>query len=719
MSIIRSNANTPLNENNPSNLFNLLSYLSREQYGDRPLLYGQYYNAPVRDMKEGKAVYAEKNGKYVEISHKPIYIFDPQFCTIFPRMFSSEGSHVMSYKDWANIKGTPVESTNQRGESEKVYVPTFTENLRFFFRYQVGWMYLRYFMWNFAGRQNDIQGNMHNDNLKGNWISGIKFIDELRLGPQDRLPENISGYKFKHNKGRNTYFFLPLLLGLAGLFNHYKKDKKNFSVVMLLFFMTGLAIVLYLNQKPFEPRERDYSYVGSYYAFSIWIGLGVLTLIQWVGKKFPGLLSGVLIIILCLVLVPCIMANQNWDDHDRSRRYTSTDSAYDYLNSCAPNAILFSMGDNDTFPLWCAQEVLGIRTDVRVVNLSYLSADWYIDQMKRKVNDSDPLPFAMTSDKYKTGTRDMLYVVDRVGKYADLKEVMDFVASDNPETKTLPSAGERIEYIPANKLSLAVDAKKVLMNKTVTAQFADSIAPEMQWDLGKKKVLYKNDMIVLDIMANNNWERPVYFAITVPDENYLGMEKYFRLDGLAYRIIPVSHTNRDGQYGSIDTQILYDNLMNKFKWGNVTDPRVYIDENNIRMLSNFRNNFSRLAEALINENKTDQAVKVLDKCFEVLPIEQIPLNYWALPLIEQYYRAKQVTKGNDLVNKLFASLTEEAQYYSRLNNKFANSIDPEKRMCLYTMSQLAQITDTFDQKDLSRNITNVLRGYMSTSGNEQ
>jgi hypothetical protein len=377
------------------------------------------------------------------------------------------------------------------------------------------------------------------------------------------------------------------------------------------------------------------------------------------------------------------------------------------------------MGDNDTFPLWCAQEVMGIRTDIRVVNLSYLSADWYINQMKRKVYDSDPLSFSMSNDKYKTGTRDMLYVVDRVGKYADLKEVMDFVASDNPETKSLPTAGERIEYIPANKLSLKVDPRKVLMNKTVSAQFADSIVQEMKWDLGKRKALYKNDMMVLDFMANNNWERPVYFAITVPDENYLGMEKYFRLDGLAYRIIPVSCTNRDGQFGSIDTQILYDNLMNKFKWGNAADPRVYIDENNIRMLSNFRNNFARLAEALINENKTDQAVKALDKCFEVLPVEQIPLNYWALPLIEQYYRAKQTTKANDLANKLFTSLSEEAQYYSRLKSRFANSIEPEKRMCLYTMNQLGLITDTFGQKDLSRNIKSIMQGYMRTLDTEQ
>jgi len=713
MTIIRSNANTPLNESNPSNLFNFLSYLSREQYGDRPLLYGQYYNAPIRDMKDGKAIYARKDGKYKEISHKPEYVYDPQFCTLFPRMYSSEGSHVSGYKQWANIKGIPVETTNQHGEAESVNKPTWGENIKFFWKYQVGWMYFRYFMWNFAGRQNDIQGLFKSDNLRGNWISGVNFIDEIRLGSQNKIPETISGMKFKHNKARNVYFFFPLLLGLAGLFFHYKQDRKNFWVVMVLFFMTGLAIVLYLNQKPFEPRERDYSYVGSYYAFSIWIGLGVLGLLSWVGKKIKGIPTKISIIVICLLLVPGLMAHENWDDHDRSRRYTSTDSAYDYLNSCAPNAVIFTMGDNDTFPLWCAQEVLGIRTDVRVVNLSYLSGDWYIDQMRYKINDSEPLNFSLSSDKYSTGTRDILYIVDAVkGQYADLKDVMDFVGSDNPKTKSLPNSMEHIDYIPANKLSLKVNAQKALMTKTVTPQFADSIVPEMKWDLGKRRAIYKNDMMVLDFIANNDWKRPVYFAITVPDENYLGLEKYFRLDGLAYRIIPVEASNREGQIGSIDTQLLYDNLMNKFKWGNAADTRVYIDENNVRMLSNFRNNFARLAEVLINENKIDQAVKALDKCFEVLPINQIPLNYWALPLIEQYYRAKQFSKANDLTSQLFKNLNEEAQYYTQLKNRSSFDIDQEKRMCLYTMNQLGQMTTTYGQNDLSRQIKMAFQGYV-------
>ncbi|HEY4784682.1 MAG TPA: DUF2723 domain-containing protein, partial [Bacteroidales bacterium] len=482
MSIIRSNAGTPLNENNPSNFFNLISYLSREQYGERPLLYGPYFNAPVIDSKEGAPIWGQKDGRYVAISHKPVYVYDPQFCTLFPRMFSTEGSHVEAYKQWANIKGVPIQVTNSQGEQQTLYKPTFGENLKFFFNYQIGWMYFRYFMWNFSGRQDDLQGS--GDNLKGNWISGITFLDEMRLGPQDNLPDNISGYKFKHNRARNTYFMLPLLLGLLGLFFHSQKHKKDFWVVLILFFMTGLAIVLYLNQTPYQPRERDYSYVGSFFSFSIWIGLGVMALINWLNNKVKGTVVTVLVTVVCLALVPGLMASQNWDDHNRSGRKTSTDFAYDYLNSCEPDAIIFTNGDNDTFPLWCVQEVFGVRTDVRVVNLSYLGADWYIDQMERKVNDSPPVPFSMKHEKYQTGTRDALYVVDRLnGQYADLKEVMQFVASDSIETKTLPNSRERVDYIPAKNFSLKIDPKVILDNKVVSSKYADSIVPEMRWEL--------------------------------------------------------------------------------------------------------------------------------------------------------------------------------------------------------------------------------------------
>jgi hypothetical protein len=725
MTIIRSNAGTPLSEDNPSNLFNLISYLSREQYGDRPLMYGHYFNAPVIESKEGQAVWGQKDGKYVAVSHKPEYVYDPRFCTVFPRMFSNESNHVDAYKKWANIKGIPIQVTNpQNGEPQTLYKPTFGENMKFFFNYQIGWMYLRYFMWNFSGRQNDIQG--YGDILKGNWISGIKPLDAMRLGSQDNLPENVSGYKYRTNRARNTYFMLPLLLGLIGLYFHYQKQKKDFWVILILFFMTGLAIVLYLNQTPYQPRERDYSYVGSFFSFSIWIGLGVMAIIDRLSKYTLAVPAAIGSTLVCLALVPGRMAQQNWGDHNRSGRFTSTDFAFDYLNSCEPNAIIFTNGDNDTFPLWCVQEVFGIRPDVRVVNLSYLGADWYIDQMERKVNQSHPLAFSMKHDKYKTGSRDALYVIDRLnGQYADLKEVMQFVASDDEQTKTLPNSREKIDYLPAKNFSVKVDRQEIIDNKVVSDKFLSAVVPEMKFELTNprsrdKKVyrnaIYKNDMMVLDLVAQNNWKRPIYFAITVGDENYLGLEKYFRLDGLAYRLVPIQSNSADGQYGIIDSKILYDNLMNKFKWGNIADPRVYIDENNMRMLSNFRNNFARLAEQLLNENKVDSAVKVLDKCFKVMPVEQVPMNYWALPLIEQYYRAKQTSKANMLADKLFESISEETRYYFKLKGDAAKNIDNEKQMCLYTLNQLGRIAESNHQKELSAKIQSTLQGYLQAMG---
>ncbi len=721
MSIIRANANTPLNENNPSDLFNLLSYLSREQYGDRPLIYGQYYDAPVIDTKEGSTIWARKDKKYVEISHKPVYVYDPQFCGLFPRMHSSEGQHVSGYKQWGNVKGIPIQTTNQQGEPTTLYKPTFVENLTFFFRYQINYMYIRYFMWNFSGRQNDIQGT-DGDVLKGNWITGIKFIDEWRLGSQNKIPETMSGYQFKHNRGKNAYFMLPLILGLIGAAFHYKKHKRDFWVVLVLFFMTGIAIVLYLNQTPFQPRERDYSYVSSFYAFAIWMGIGVMALIDWAKKIIPGAAGGILVTLICLGLVPGIMAQQNWDDHDRSGRYTCTDFAYNYLNSCEKDGIIFTNGDNDTFPLWCAQEVLGIRTDVRVVNLSYLGADWYIDQMQRKVYTSDPVPFAMKHDQYQTGTRDALYVDDQVGgNYTNLTEVMDYVGNEQP----LRRMDQSIYFLPAKNFSLKVDPSVILSNGVVSQKFANQIVPEMKWELtdprysrekpAYRSAIYKNDMMVMDLIAHNNWKRPVYFAITVSDENYLGLEKYFRLDGLTYRIVPILSSGQEGQIGSIDSKILYENLINKFRWGNVADPKVYLDENNIRMLSNFRNNFSRLAEQLIAENKLDSAVQVLDKCFKVMPINQVPLNYTVLPIIEQYARAKQNGKAKELAQKLFDNLNQEAIYYFSIKPEYALGIDQEKRMCLYSIQQLGRITQLFDPK-LSTTIGSTLQSYMTQFG---
>src|SRR6056297_1211187 len=404
MIVIRSIANPPMDENNPETVFNLLHYINREQYGSRPLFKGQYYNAPIVDS-ETPYTYRQKNGKYIKsYSLNDVYEYDERFTTLFPRMYSPDPSHVEEYKKWADIKGKKEPITNYQGEQEIRHVPTFGENLKFFFRYQLGHMYWRYFMWNFSGRQNDTQG--HGELLNGNWISGINFIDNKHIGPQDNLPDSI-----KNHKARNTYFMLPLLLGLFGFFFHLKRHSNDFMVVLLLFILTGIAIVVYLNQYPMQPRERDYAYAGSFYAFSIWIGIGVAGLIEYAGKKLDHAAVPVVIAVASLVAVPGLMAMENWDDHDRSDRYTARAFARNYLNSVDENAIIFTNGDNDTFPLWYVQEVEGFRTDVRVVNLSYLTADWYIEQMMFQFYESDPLPLSMSLDDYRQGTRDYVYLV--------------------------------------------------------------------------------------------------------------------------------------------------------------------------------------------------------------------------------------------------------------------------------------------------------------------
>jgi hypothetical protein len=488
--VIRSSANTPLDENDPENMFSLLYYLNREQYGDRPLLYGPVFNAVATEVDEnGKPTYTPIDGKYVITNRKTEYKYDDRFKMFFPRMYSPEDDHVKAYKQWVNIQGVPIEVTGNNGEPQTIYKPTFGENLAFFMKYQVNFMYWRYFMWNFAGRQNDIQGN--GEITKGNWLSGIKFFDEMRLGPQDNQPESLS-----KNKGRNTYFMLPFLLGIIGLIYQFRRDKKNFRVLMLFFFFTGLAIVVYLNQTPNQPRERDYAYVGSFYVFAMWIGLGVLAIYEWLKNLLPETARATAITVVCVAAVPGIMANENWNDHDRSGRYTARDFAYNYLNSCEKDAVIFTNGDNDTFPLWYCQEVENVRTDVRVCNLSYLSADWYIDQMEKKVYESDPLPFSLKKEKILQGKRDIVFITDKIKNPIDLKEAMDFVASDDPATKVRTNYSEESDYIPSKNLSLAVDTAELFKSGYLSRDMASQVVPKIEWTINRNYITKSGLMIV-------------------------------------------------------------------------------------------------------------------------------------------------------------------------------------------------------------------------------
>jgi tetratricopeptide (TPR) repeat protein len=708
MIVIRSLADTPMDENNPETIFNLLHYLNREQYGDRPLLKGHYYNAPVTDSEE-PYTYRQKDGKYIKsYSLNAKYKYDERFTTVFPRMYSqSSPEHENEYKKWANIKGRKVTVTGYNGEPEIKYIPTFGENLKFFFSYQIGHMYMRYFMWNFSGRQSDTQS--HGELLNGNWITGLDFIDNGLIGPQENLPASM-----KNEKSRNVYYMLPLILGLIGFFFHLRRHFNDFTIVLLLFLLTGLAIVVYLNQYPLQPRERDYAYAGSFYAFSIWIGLGVLGVYNFFLKKANAVLSAGIATSICLIAVPAVMAKENWDDHDRSNRYIARDFASNYLNSCAPNAILFTHGDNDTFPLWYAQEVEGIRTDVRVVNLSLLNTDWYIDQMKRKAYDSEPVPFGMTHEQYINGVRDVVYISDRINDYAPVDQAIDFVVSEDPRTKLQAGQNEWIDYLPTSKFIVPVDAAAVVANGTVKPEDADKIVPELRFTIKKRRIL-KNELMILDLLANNNWERPIYFVSTAGDGN-IGIDNYLQLEGFAYRLVPINTPVKGYlETGRIDVDIMYQKLMNDFAWGNMNDPDVWIDHTIERTTSviKIRNNFNRLAQELYKVGKKDSAIQVLDKCMEIMPSHNFKYDLFMLDILETYYKLGATDKANTIVEEFAETTIEELNYYFSLPSRYMESLDYELRLSIHYLQRLNEFSKQDGDPELSTKIETALTNAFS------
>jgi hypothetical protein len=686
--LIRSQADPPLNENRPDNMFSLLYYLDREQYGESPLFYGPYYNAPTGDLVSGEPTYARENGKYIAVDSALNYTYDPRFMTFFPRMYSRDQSHISIYKEWANIKGTPLTVTND-GKQTVEYRPTFSENLTFFFKYQLGYMYFRYFMWNFSGKQNDIDGDCGIQH--GNWITGYNFIDSRLLGPQDQLPTRL-----KENKGRNRYYLLPFLLGFLGLIYQLYKNKKDFSVVFLLFFMMGIAIVLYLNQTPLQPRERDYSYVGSFYAFAIWIGLGVPAIVHLFKKFLSQTKAAIIATILSLTAVPLLMATQNWDDHDRSGRYTAHDVAYNYLNSCAPNAILFTDGDNDTFPLWYLQEVEGIRTDVRVVNTVLLGSDWYIDQLKQKINNSAPIRISLSGDKYLSRRRDYVYLIPKGNDCLTLKDAVEFEASDDPKTKTFPGVDFTLDYIPAKNFILPVDPQKVLTNGTVSPKLSGEIVPEIKFTINRSYIS-KTELLVMDIVSQNNWDRPIYFGSPNSD-GILGFQDYLQDEGSAYRLVPIK-TKKEGRfsYGRIETGILYHNLMEKFRWGRMNQPGVYIDNNNVNTYSflKTRLNFARLAEQLYNEGKKDSASRVLDRCLELMPAKTFEHDIYSLDLIESAYKIGATRQAQQVLNEYATQCLEDIKFFYALPMWQFMLTRTENLVAQQTLQQLADIAGKY------------------------
>ncbi len=711
--VIRSNANPPMDQNNPDDVFALLYYLNREQYGDRPLMYGEYFNAKPEKSIDTSPVYVKRDGGYTIVSYKPEAIYNSKDCTIFPRMYSADPTHVEVYKDYGGFKKTQTK-------------PKFSNNIKFFVNYQLNWMYWRYFLWNYSGRQNDIQGT--GSVINGNWISGISAIDNPRLGDQSKLPEYL-----KNNKANNKYYMLPLLLGLIGLGFQLFKHQKDWWIVTLLFLLTGIAIVVYLNQTPNQPRERDYAYAGSFYAFAIWIGLSVVGIYHLLKKISPAVVAGSIATLICIPVllgliglgfqlfehqkdwwvvtllfiltgwaivvcfglsvvgiyyllkkvspsivagsiatliclpVPYIMAKENWNDHDRSNRFIARDFAHNYLNTCAPNAILFTYGDNDTFPIWYAQEVEGIRPDVKVCCLPYFASDWYVDQMKMKTYDAEPLPLTFERSKYEPSVRDILYYVPmqkgEENGYISIDSLMNYVAND--AISSFDYDGEKTYSYHRNKLYMRADSATVVNNGTVKAKDADKIESVIKFDLNRS-YLVKNEMMTIDMLRTNNWNRPIYFT-SIGSPNTLGLNEYFQNEGFAYRLVPIKSNSR----GRIDSDILYDNLMNKYNWGNMNDPKVVIDNtiNRTTRIVKIRDNFRDLALQLAQEGDTVRAKEVMAKCDEIMPTSIFVPGVFDVDYANAYYTIGKNEKGDEYLKEIVKVSTEELDFFFSLDRE--------------------------------------------------
>lgn len=606
--MIRSNANPGIDMNDVNNPISLVSYLSREQYGDVPLLKGQMFTAEAEEYAEIGDSYQRVGDKYEVTGKKRKAVYPAEQTMVFPRVWdaSNDQGHADYY---AQFLGIGKYQDRQTGKVSYERDPDMVDNFKFFFGYQVNIMYFRYFMWNFAGKQNDVQGLGERRN--GNWISGISFLDNARLGNQKLMPDSL-----KNSPANNKYYLLPFILGILGIVFHYSKHKKDTLIVGLLFFFTGLAIVLYLNQAGPQPRERDYAYVGSFYAFAIWIGLGFFQVKEWMEKLMKGAVGSYVAAALCFLGVPALMAVQNWDDHDRSKKTIAPDLATNYLESCAPNAILFTVGDNDTYPLWYAQEVKGIRPDVRVINTSLLGTDWYINQLRYKVNESDVIDVIWNEDQIAGDKRNVTYhipVSQTDTAYYDLYTMMkDQVGSDAENKMYRSQGGELINYFPSNRFKVPVDPNVVRNNGTVTA--TDSIVSELRFTV-PKSYLFKNDAAILNIIAANNWKRPIYF--TQPYQ--LGFDEFLRQDGLTFRLVPVPNAR-----GTANVDWMFDKVMNKFKYGGAQKEKVYFDEENRRHMVNIRNAHTILAMNLIAAGRKEDAKKVLQRADQMLKDKNVP-----------------------------------------------------------------------------------------------
>ena len=704
---IRAAVNPPMNSNSPNNPHALLAVLNRDQYGSRPLLYGPYYSAPPESLVEKEITYLDENGRYKKVKVPSHYTHAPEFMHLFPRIWDSNKGE-RAYKQWAAYRtsvevardengevvrdeqGRPVRQevldfgrkrvyTDSYGDTRTVVEPTFAENLYFFFNYQLSYMYWRYFLWNFVGRQSDIQP-VSSTIADGNWLSGIRWIDEKYVGPQDGLPREVA-----ENKGRNTYYFLPFLLGLIGLLYQLNRDPRNFSIVMWLFIMTGIALVFYFNTSPGEPRERDYVYAGSFYAFSIWIGFGVLALRELFARiarrDNTAVTAAATVVGLC---VPAILAAQNWDDHDRSGRYMARDIGWNYLQSTLPNSIIINYGDNDTFPLWNNQEVYGVRPDVRIMNTSYLGGEWYIDEMKTRANEAPGVPFSLPKSKY-TYTNDYVPIIEAVDRATDIREVIDFIRSEDPRSKTALVDGSLTDYIPCRRIALPVNKENAIASGIVAEKDRDLMVDTVYLNL-KGSALAKNELMLLDMLANFDWKRPIYLTQVYILQN-LGLMDYLQFDGYAYRLVPILTPVRSAyEIGRVDPDYAAPLLRDTFRYGNLADPKVYCDyfiQYNLAA-SHAREAFARVAKELLVQGRVEEGVELLDLGLEKLPTSQIRFtDANTYPFLEAYYAASAMgvpeaaEKGDALLREYARTLIEYIEYYFRFEGLQGDMISNE------------------------------------------
>ncbi|PRY16336.1 uncharacterized protein DUF2723 [Pontibacter ummariensis] len=623
---IRSSYDPTIDENDPDDILTFVSYLKREQYGDRPLLYGPQYNAQPVDQEEGAARYIKGEDQYIKTGNKIEPVYDSKDKTLLPRIYSDQPQHIEEYKKWVDLR---------EGQA-----PTFGQNLSFLFRYQLGHMYWRYFLWNFVGREGDIQN------------SGV-----LWFGGDADAPERVL-----ESEARNQFFMIPLLIGIIGLIYQARKDERDAFVVGLLFFFTGIAIALYLNQPPVEPRERDYTFAGSFYAFSIWIGLGVLGVAALLEKVLNNKTARAAVATLVCLAAPGIMAAEGWDDHDRSDRYHSVDSARNLLDSVAPNGILFTNGDNDTFPLWYVQEVEGYRTDVRVAVLSYLNTDWYIDQMKRQSYESDPWPLSLENPNYRQGTNDYLPYVERpqVAAGIDLEQYVKLVRENHPALQVQYGAGTTLLTMPTKNFFLNVDKERIKALDFVAEDKEDEIVDRMSWTINKS-LLEKKHLVMLDLLATNNWERPIYFSTTVNSADFIGLSDYFQLEGLAYRVVPVK--SPEGEQGFVNKEVMYENMMKEFELRNFNNPDIFYDENYYRFAANLRDKYARLAAAYLADGNKARAKEIVDFVFEKLPAETVPYDYYTPQFIPILAELGEMEEAEALLNAMAQDAIQSLDYF--------------------------------------------------------